>query len=114
MPQQNEEFCFVDIIARCKQCGGAVTVRNKEEGTKGVFCSPVCRDKYEAFVGKARELDDRPVKRPFHFVRFLKKSLAWLVLLAGVAAAVIYVLTEIETVPVLTPLCYKLRAMVGL
>lgn len=49
-------FSDVDRIGNCKQCGAPISSLNKVTGPTGMFCSPECKEKHEAFTRHAQQL----------------------------------------------------------
>ena len=52
-----------EATGRCKQCGKPFCNACRVQGPTGYFCSEYCRSSHEAFVHKAKQLDD--MKRGF-------------------------------------------------
>ena len=82
----------IEAIGRCKQCStpfcGACEIRS----ARGRFCSDVCRDKFEQFAARARQLDNRE-PRPGILTRlrmFGFKLAAWVCALGAVAFGLAY------------------------
>jgi len=50
----------IEAKGRCKQCGTPFCSTCEVKSAGGRFCSTVCRDKYEQFAARARQLDRHP------------------------------------------------------
>lgn len=62
-PQKRRVISQMDVIARCKQCGGPITDFNKIMGPTGMFCSEECKQRHEAFTRRAAAIESN---RPAH------------------------------------------------
>ncbi len=104
------------VVGQCKQCGGPVTTKSKVSGPTGVFCSEACREKHERFTERAAALDSPERKRPRGLITWLRVRGVVMKLFALVVliAFLVVVFTEVVAVPVLTPLSYSLRGLIGL
>ena len=100
----------IEATGRCKQCGtpfcGACEVRS----ANGKFCSVVCRDKYEQFAARARNLDRHaPGGGILMWLRILVFKLAGLVLAVG---AILFGSAYFD-LPVAGPIARALLQLVG-
>jgi hypothetical protein len=105
-------FSEQDVIGHCKQCGGAYTSKTRVAGPTGNFCSALCKEKHEAFIQRALELESRPkpaMRRPGLLVRAILTRLIALAVLLGFAGAIGFFFN----VPVLTPLVYRVIEAAG-
>jgi hypothetical protein len=92
----------VEAVIRCKQCGRPACSVCRVKGPTGDFCSDACKDKHQAFVARAQQLESgRKVRRPFPLWRIVRKALAWSLLL--VLVVLIAAIFGVE-IPYLTPL----------
>lgn len=105
-------FSEMDVIGRCKQCGSPVTEQIKVSSVMGMFCSELCKEKFETFAQRAAELDAR--RPPRTKLRFRIKAwinrLIFLVLLLALIGGVSWYFQ----IPVLAPIVARLLRMVGL
>lgn len=99
----------IEATVRCKQCGTPVCNACMVAGATGRFCSNACRDKHQAFVQRAQQLDG---KARTSFFAKLRRWAGWLIM-AALVAVVLGVVGTLFEVPVLTPLVYQVRGMIG-
>jgi len=104
-----------ETLGRCKQCGAPITLANMVKGPTGLFCSPDCRTRHEAFVQKAAQIEqrERPVGGLF-FVR-LRSALTTLIVLAvlGACAAFLGDLYGFQ-IPIVSRLYHVIRQSIGI
>jgi len=50
----------VEAVGRCKQCNAPYCGTCEVRSGSGRFCSAACRDQYEQFAARAKELDKHP------------------------------------------------------
>lgn len=100
----------IEATGRCKQCGtpfcGACEVRS----ANGRFCSTMCRDKYEQFAARARQLDKHPPRGGILMrLRIFVFKIAGLVLAVG---AIVFGLAYFD-IPVAGRIARALLQLVG-
>lgn len=100
----------VEALARCKQCGRPVCGSCVVSGPTGNFCSQPCKEKHQAFMGKAQQLDGKA--RGGLFAK-LRAMCAWIIILAAVCFALGVVATAVE-IPVLSDIVFQIRGRIGL
>jgi hypothetical protein len=99
----------IEATARCKQCGTPVCNACLVMGPTGRFCSTVCREKHQAFVQRAQQLDG---KARSSFFPKLRRLVGWLIMSAMVVLVLAVIGTLFE-IPVLSPLVLQLRGYIG-
>ncbi|HOJ33578.1 MAG TPA: hypothetical protein PKY35_09200 [Candidatus Hydrogenedentes bacterium] len=104
-------YSEVDVIGRCKQCGGPVTQYDKVTGVMGIFCSETCRERFETFAQRAAALDAS--KRPRLGLGFRIKTLIGRLIILILAIAVIGAASILFRIPVLAPIFIRILRMVG-
>lgn len=104
-------YSDVDVIGRCKQCGGPVTQYDKVTGVMGIFCSETCRERFETFAQRAAELDAS--RRPRPRLGFRIKALVGRLIILILALGVIGAASILFQIPVLAPIFIRLLRMVG-
>ncbi len=69
-----------EAIGRCKQCGKPYCGACRVQGPTGYFCSEGCKTNHEAFIQRAKKLDD--MKSGFQFGTFIRNAVMVIVILA--------------------------------
>jgi len=100
----------VEAVARCKQCGRPVCGTCVVGGPTGNFCSDACKEKHQAFMSKAQQLEGRAGTSMFVLLRNL---MAWVIIVVVVCVAVGIVATFVE-LPVVSELTDKVRGIIGI
>ncbi|HEX73151.1 MAG TPA: hypothetical protein ENN65_07530 [Candidatus Hydrogenedentes bacterium] len=100
----------VEATVRCKQCGTPVCDTCVESGPTGRFCSPACRQKHEAFMQRAQQMDGRARSGVFVKLRGLIGS----IIIILVVLAVIGVAATLFPIPILSDLVFQLRGMLNI
>ena len=100
----------VEATLRCKQCGKPICDACVVVGATGCFCSPGCKEKHEAFTQRSQALETKA--RPSLLPK-LKRLLTTLIVLVAVLFAAGLVATLVE-IPVISPLAWKIRSVIGL
>jgi len=90
-------YSQMEVIGRCKQCGGPITDANKVRGPTGVFCSDACRETHEAFIRKAQALDARP--KPGLGIGFKLKTLLFRLILLVLALCIVGGASQFINIP---------------
>ena len=115
MPQKVMGTCLnhpgFEATARCKQCNKPICNTCQTKGPTGIFCSEECKEKHEAFIKRAHQIEN--LKKPSSFKLklgiLLGKLLAVVVLLAGVVTLAI-----LFDIPVLSDLVNSAKEAIGL
>jgi hypothetical protein len=97
----------VDMGMRCKQCNQPITSANMVESPFGVFCSEACKEKYEAFVQRAQQLES--MRKPFSLGRVLKGFIGKLIVILILLVALGVLGTVMPDIPVLSDLVRTVR-----
>ena len=100
----------VEATVRCKQCGKPVCDACVVQGPTGLFCSTVCKEKHQAFMTRAQQLEAK--KAGSSLGARLRGAVGFLLLVAVVLGAVGVVATVFE-VPVLSGLVRQARVVIG-
>jgi len=89
MPQATGSGCVnhpgVEAVARCKACRKPVCATCVVTGPTGQFCSETCREKHEAYVKRARDLD-RTSRRTGDLAKVRRLLIKLVILVVGVGA----------------------------
>ena len=105
----SEQLCInhpsVQAVARCKQCGKAVCSSCVHRGPTGNFCCEECKEKHQAFIKRAQDMDDRPNKGQFVSSMAVKR---WLFRLVGVAVLVVIVAVALSYLGVSVPVLSRI------
>ena len=99
----------VEATVRCKQCARPVCDACVVQGPTGRFCSVPCKEKHQAFIQQAQQLDGKA--RSGFFVR-VRNLVGALVIIAAVLVAVGVVATMFD-VPILVDIVDKVREVIG-
>jgi len=102
----------VDMGMRCKQCNQPITSGNMTQSAMGVFCSEGCRDKYEAFVERAQQLES--MRKPRAFSRVLKSFIGKVAVILILLIALGILGTVMPDIPVLSGLVRTVRDALGI
>lgn len=100
----------MQAVNRCKQCGTPTCHKCTVVGPTGKFCSEHCKEIHQAFIQRAQAMETRARSTFFVKARSCLSTLLFLVALcvaAGVVGSVFYI-------PVLTPLTYWVRGIIGI
>ena len=94
----------IEAAGRCKQCGKPFCSACAVSGPTGKFCGDICKQKHEAFIQRAQQLD-RASPGGGYFIkarRLAIKLVIWVVVILAVAL----VLTKFHLyeVPYLSPI----------
>lgn len=103
----------VSATARCKQCGKPLCPACIVSSPFGTFCSEVCREKFENFVKRAQEIEQRTSRARWNVGIYLRKLLSFL-LAVIVILVLLGVVGTIFNVPVLSQWVYIIRAWIGI
>ena len=101
----------VDMGMRCKQCNQPITSGNMTQSAMGVFCSEGCRDKYEAFVERAQQLES--MRKPRSFARLLKTFIGKLIVILILLVALGVLGAVMPEIPVLGDAVRVIREKLG-
>ena len=63
----------VEAIGRCKQCNKPFCGACRVKGPTGNFCSDECKATHEAFIRRAKALDDMKGVSSFQVVKLVKR-----------------------------------------
>lgn len=97
----------IEAVARCKACIKPVCNTCVVKGPTGVFCSPECKQKNEAFVSRAQQLDQMR-RRPSLITKF-KGLIGTALILTLVVFAATFVATYFGIeIPVLSDIVRRL------
>jgi len=97
-------------VLRCKQCGVGVCKQCIVPGPVGRYCSETCKQQHEAFMEKAQGAEQRVRgKQPVRWGRVMGKMVLTLGILIGLG-----LLGSVFRIPLLTPVVYKIRVMLGI
>lgn len=82
----------VEAVARCKACHKPVCGMCVVAGPTGQFCSESCKEKHEAYVKRAQQLDrtSRRTGQLTKLRRFLVKLVIFVVAIGALAFGAIY------------------------
>lgn len=100
----------IEAVGRCKQCGRPFCNTCRVTGPTGVFCGNECKQKHEAFVQRAKELEDR--KGPPRILVKLRKLIRKLIFFL-IVALILGVIGARFEIPVLSDLVLRIRGMLG-
>ena len=98
-----------EAVNRCKQCGAPTCHKCTVLGPTGKFCSENCRATHQGFIQNAQQQQS---KAPSTFFLKIRKFAGSILTLAAVCLAAGVVGTVFE-IPVLTPLTYWVRGLIG-
>lgn len=98
----------VEATGRCKQCGRPMCRACTIVGPTGHFCSEPCKEKHQAFVQRAQQLES---KRGGNFGMKLRKAFGSLIVVV-VVAAVVLGLGYFFNVPILADITAKLLGFI--
>lgn len=94
----------VEASGRCKQCGKPFCNACAVAGPTGRFCSDTCKEKHQAFIQRAQQLDRQSVVSG-GFLLKLRRMAIKLVIWAAVILVAVYFLTKYDIeVPILSDL----------
>lgn len=77
----------IEAVGRCKQCLKPICAACRVVGPIGIFCCNECKEKYERFVERAAQLDQKTPPRAIVF-RTVRKLVVQILILAAVALVV--------------------------
>lgn len=114
MPDETKEpvFSELDVIGRCKQCHTPVTSSSRVTGPTGLFCSAECKEKHEAFLRRAHELESH--KRVPLSLAFRIRKLASTVVSLVVLLVILGLIAILFDIPVAAPVVRRVLGMFGL
>jgi len=92
----------VEAVGRCKQCGKPFCSACAISGPTGKFCSESCKEKHQAFIQRAQQLE-RP-NAGAGFLLKLRRLAVKLLIWAAVILVVVFLLAKfkIYDVPILS------------
>lgn len=85
-----------EAIGRCKQCGKPFCGQCRVQGPTGNFCSDACRSAHEAFVQRAKQLDD--MKAGGRVGRLIRNAVMIVVIVLIVSAIAVYYGYEVPVI----------------
>ncbi len=100
----------IEAVGRCKQCGRPFCNACKVQGPTGLFCSQPCKEKHETFVKRASQFD---APKGGTGIGVKLRRVFNIVLVVAIIAIILGVLGSFVDVPVLTPLVFKVRGIIG-
>jgi hypothetical protein len=100
----------IEATVRCKQCSRAVCQACAIQGPTGLFCSEACRDKHQLFYQRAQAMDGKA--RSSFFAKF--RSLLTTVIVCAAVLGALGVVGSLFQIPILTPLTYYFRDIIGI
>lgn len=101
----------VDMGMRCKQCNQPITSANMVESAFGVFCSETCKEKYEAFVQRAQQLES--MRKPTSIARVLKGFIGKVIVILILLIALGVLGTVMPDIPILSSVVRTVREALG-
>ena len=114
MSQAEKTQCInhptVPAAIRCKQCASPACTKCVVHAPFGRFCSEHCRDQYNAMHVQAEAMQPQGKSSPLLGLRRLIKK----VVLVAIGICMLGVIGTLVKVPVLTPLVFKIREIIGM
>lgn len=102
----------IEAVGRCKQCGKPFCAACKVAGPTGQFCSNECKQKHEAFVQRAQQLEAR--KAPMNVMATVRKIVGKLVVLLILLVFLVVVGIVLPDIPILGNFAARVREYIGM
>jgi hypothetical protein len=102
----------IEAVGRCKQCGKPYCSACKIAGPTGLFCSDACKQKHEAFVQRAQQLESR--KAPLNILAKIRKLIGKILVLLILLAFLVVVGIVLPDIPVLGTFAARVREFIGM
>lgn len=101
----------IEAIGRCKQCGKPFCSACKIMGPTGLFCCNECKDKHEAFVQRAAQLEAR--KAPINIMAKLRTAVGKLIVILILLGFLGMLGNFFPDIPILGSLVARVREIIG-
>jgi hypothetical protein len=102
----------MEAVGRCLQCSKPVCKQCGIVSVTGLYCSEVCREKYEQYMHRAQALEsEKGYKRGFFFG--LKRAVGVVITLA-VILFVLGCVASLTYIPLLTDVTTRIRSLLGI
>lgn len=114
MPATKRSECInhpgVEATVRCKQCGKPACDACAVSGATGRFCSQDCKEKHEAFIRRAQQLETQ--KRRGSLSGGIRKLLSWIFIVAAVVFLLVVVGSIFTGIPILSDFAVWVRSLI--